>query len=350
MKNILANSKEDLGAIDALISKRTPAYRQAYSDRSAWLMACLSELAYLKFNPMFANKSQEDLAKIVTDLIEKKKASSLIKLIDMVGYDPEKEKAKLENELSFLGMKLIKTFDSNGTQAIIVENDNLIALAFRGTEPTSIKDIKSDTKATSTRCESGGKVHSGFKEAYEDVSFDVQTYLDSMGEIRKPLFITGHSLGGALATIAAKRLEYPGGIAACYTFGSPRVGNQEWVSNIKTPLYRLVNAADCVTMMPPGEGSISVVSAAVKLVPMVGEKTRNVLLTRFGGYLHGGNMRYLTNCQNNNYDEVELLYSVSWFFRMKALVVKSLPWKKTLTDHSISIYRKKLHKVANNRN
>ncbi len=350
MKNILANSKEDLGTIDALISKRTPAYRQAYSDRSAWLMACLSELAYLKFNPMFANQSQEELAKVITGLIEKKKASSLIKMIEMVGYDPEEEKEKLEAELSFLGMKLIKTFDSNGTQAIIVENDNLIALAFRGTESTSIKDIKSDTKATSTRCESGGKVHSGFKEAYEEVSFDIQTYLDSMDEIRKPLFITGHSLGGALATIAAKRLEYPGGIAACYTFGSPRVGNQEWVSNIKTPLYRLVNAADCVTMMPPGEESISVVSAAVKLVPMVGEKTRNVLLTRFGGYLHGGNMRYLTNCQNNNYDEVELLYSVSWFFRMKALVIKSLPWKKPLTDHSISIYRKKLLKVANNRN
>jgi len=350
VKNILANSKEDIGVIDTLISRQIPAYRQAYSDRSAWLMACLSELAYLRFNPLFVNDAQEELARVIEKILEEKKASKVLKVIDMINYDPEEEKRRLEKELSFLGMTLIKTFDSNGTQAILVENENLVALAFRGTEATSVKDIKADTNATSTRCESGGKIHSGFKEAYEEVSFEIQTYLDTMGEIRKPLFITGHSLGGALATIAAKRLEYPGGIAACYTFGSPRVGNQEWVSNIKTPLYRLVNAADCVTMMPPGEEALSVMGGLVKLIPMLGEPTRNMLLSRFGGYLHGGNMRYLTNCQNNNYDEVELLYSVSWFFRIKALVIKKLPWKKTLGDHSISIYRKKLLKVANKRN
>ena len=73
-----------------------------------------------------------------------------------------------------------------------------------------------------------------------------------------PLFITGHSLGGALAMIAAKKITHKGGNAACYTFGSPRVGDEVWISNIKTPLYRVVNAADCVTMLPPGAVPIEI--------------------------------------------------------------------------------------------
>ena len=51
MANILVNSKEDSRQIKDLLSKSLPSYRQAYSDRTAWLMACLSELAYVKFNP-----------------------------------------------------------------------------------------------------------------------------------------------------------------------------------------------------------------------------------------------------------------------------------------------------------
>ncbi|MEI8631797.1 hypothetical protein P4S72_06175 [Vibrio sp. PP-XX7] len=36
---------------DQILEEQLPLYRQAYSDRIAWLMACLSELAYIKFNP-----------------------------------------------------------------------------------------------------------------------------------------------------------------------------------------------------------------------------------------------------------------------------------------------------------
>ena len=54
-------------------------------------------------------------------------------------------------------MQLEDTFDNDGTQAILVSNDKFIALAFRGTEATSIKDIKADVKAKTTQCEKGGK-------------------------------------------------------------------------------------------------------------------------------------------------------------------------------------------------
>jgi hypothetical protein len=69
-----------------------------------------------------------------------------------------------------------------------------------------------------------------------------------------PLYITGHSLGGALATVALRYLEKVEGlkdqIAACYTFGSPRVGNADFESDIRSPVYRVVNFTDIVTFLP----------------------------------------------------------------------------------------------------
>jgi len=350
-KSIIAKSVLEIETVGKLLAKRLPTYRQAYSDRTSWLMACFSELAYLRFNPLFANNLQEELiSKYLKEFADKNKSHSLTKLLDIIGYDHKEETETLVAELNSLDTKLVKTFDTNGTQAILVSTKKFIALAFRGTESTSIKDIKSDLKATIIECESGGKIHSGFKQAFEEVEIEIQNTLNQEQFKNKPLFITGHSLGGALATIATKKLKHFGGIASCYTFGSPRVGNADWISNIKPPLHRIVNAADCVTMMPPSATKISIISGLLGWLPSIGKNIKNLLSSKFGGYLHGGNMRYLTNCTGGNYETVNLLYSVGFIYRIKMAYVKSLPWKKYLADHSISLYRKKLAIVATNRN
>ncbi len=353
MANILANTPIELNNIKQLLDKKIPSYRMAYSDRTSWIMACMSELAYIKFNPLFTNgaKQKNYLLEAVSKLIGDNKKSSLLKLIDKIAYDPDAEKEKLESELNTLGMKLLKTFDEDGTQAILCSFNNYIVLAFRGTEAESIKDIKADADARTIKCEeSKGKIHSGFNQAFKAVHLQIQTKLDDKEFDNTPLFITGHSLGGALATIGAKRLKHKGGIAGCYTYGSPRVGDEEWVSEIKTPIYRLVNAADCVTMLPPGAEMITIVTWVLQFIPQVGESIRKRLLSNFGGYLHGGNMRYLTNCASGDYNSVKLLYSVSLIYRIKGVIIKKLPWKKTLADHSIRIYRKKLAIIAQTRN
>lgn len=351
MKNIIVTDKSEAATVKGLLAKDVPTYRQAYSDRTSWLMACFAELAYLRFNPLFKSEFQKNLAtELIEEFAKKTKISSLLKLIDIVGYDHEAEKQQLINELQTLNTQLEQTFDVNGTQAILISTDKFITIAFRGTESTSIKDIKADAKAITTKCASSGNIHSGFKAAYEEVSQDIQKAINQAQYADKPLFITGHSLGGALATIASKRLTHQSGIAACYTYGSPRVGDEEWITNIKTPLYRLVNAADCVTMMPPGVDTVASIGWLVGFLPYVGKKCRRFLLTKLGGYMHGGNMRYLTNCPSGDYDDVHLLYSVSFFHRIKMLYIKALPWSKPLADHSISIYRKKLTIVARSRN
>jgi len=68
----------------------------------------------------------------------------------------------------------------------------------------------------------------------------------------KKLYITGHSLGGAMATICASRMVARGiVVSGLYTFGSPRVGDAEFVAHLGTTHFRFVNNNDIVTKAPP---------------------------------------------------------------------------------------------------
>jgi triacylglycerol lipase len=350
MSNILIKSTEEIEEIERLLAKDLPGYRKAYSDRTSWLMAFISELAYIKFNPIFKDSSKERFIKQVSKLVANKDIKSLNTLIEIVGYNADEEKKNLEENVKILNLNLVETFDNNGTQAILLENESYIILGFRGTEATSIKDIKSDVKATIKTCKTGGKIHTGFDEAFSQVAVEIQQFLNQDKFKNKPLFITGHSLGGALATVAAKKLTHKGGIASCYTFGSPRVGNVDWATGIKTPIYRIVNAVDPVTMMPPSGVTIELCSWVLGFIPYVGARIKKILLSKFGGYYHCGDMRYLSICEAGNYDNVKLLYSVSFIFRARAFVKNKMPGSKIPADHSITVYRNKLKVIANNRN
>jgi hypothetical protein len=350
MSTTLIKSTEEIEEIKRLLAKELPGYRKAYSDRTSWLLAFISELAYLRFNPIFKDSSKEHFIKQVSKLVGNKDIKALNALIEIVGYDAVEEKKKLEENVKFLNLKLIKTFDNNGTQAILLENDTYMFLGFRGTEATSMKDIKSDIKATVKICKTGGKIHSGFDDAFSQVAVEIQQFLNQDEFKDKPIFITGHSLGGALATVAAKKITHKGGIASCYTFGSPRVGNVDWSTDIKTPIYRVVNAVDPVTMLPPSGVTIELSSWVFGFIPYAGKKIKEILLSKFGGYYHCGNMRYLSICEADDYANVKLLYSVSFIFRVRAFFKNNMPGSKIPADHSITVYRNKLKIIANSRN
>ena len=72
----------------------------------------------------------------------------------------------------------------------------------------------------------------------------------------RPVYLTGHSLGGALAMMATAELsnheddKLRDSIAACYTFGSPKVGNRSFDQFVKVPLYRVTNGIDLVPAVP----------------------------------------------------------------------------------------------------
>ncbi|MDP6442228.1 MAG: lipase family protein [Pirellulaceae bacterium] len=146
-------------------------------------------------------------------------------------------------------------FDVRDTQGFVAAGEHAAVLAFRGTESNSLADWVTDADLTLVDGPLGGRVHEGF---YDALSHVWRTIDDAVAGLAtdKPLWITGHSLGGALAVLAAARwLDADRPLAGLYTFGQPRVGDATFARNfnfaMKTTAFRVVNDNDLVTRMPP---------------------------------------------------------------------------------------------------
>lgn len=97
------------------------------------------------------------------------------------------------------------------------------------------------------------RVHRGFYEAMQAVELDLDASLHA-GESRR-LWVTGHSLGGALAKLWALWAAGRGlDVAGVYTFGQPRVGDAAFAtfydSVLKEQSFRVVHADDIVPRIP----------------------------------------------------------------------------------------------------
>lgn len=140
------------------------------------------------------------------------------------------------------------------TQAFVAGKEKYLVVCFRGT--SSGKDALVDVNFFKTEAAGGrGRVHRGFHQSLESVWDQVQAAVDALGADKK-IFVCGHSLGAALAQLAAHRFAlsaYP--VAGIYVFGSPRVGNHEFreaynaLLEAKTFLH--INHRDVVTQLPP---------------------------------------------------------------------------------------------------
>jgi len=350
--------------VERVIAKEQPSYRKAYSDRAAFTMACLSEIAYLPWEDWLKGRAPSTKLVIKEAIVaaqcELKDFETLSNLLDKYTTSYSAVRKQLKLDLDSFGIR-IDTKHSwvndpvTGTQALVLFNDENVFICFRGTEPTQIKDIKTDIKAYLVKLNKANncKVHQGFRDAFLRIRKPLLETLATKNFKDKPIFITGHSLGGALATVATKELTHPHQIAACYTFGSPRVGDDDFVNGIKSPVYRIVNAADAVTMLPFGSVITSLLSLLLGRIPVIGAYLKNQL-SKISGYVHGGNMRYLTNCRPEKYETVKLLYSVSFLYRMKGAFFLNpfSKWAglKLLKDHSMITYRRKLQEIEKVRN
>jgi triacylglycerol lipase len=280
-----------LAALDSLPTP--PLVRAAYSDRMAWIMANMVLLAYINFE------------------------------------DNDLERERLDYALRSGAFNLIRTFDHKSTQAFLAKNDEFAVLSFRGTQQDKWEDIQTDIDVIREKTVDG-KVHVGFKTAFDDVKdLVLEALRNNIGD-KMPLYITGHSLGAALATVATKELEaeFADQLAACYTFGSPRVGDGQYEKSIKAPVYRIVNATDIVTLLP----------------------------FFLGTFAHVGDARYLSRHQVNG---VYVLYrGMPNFVRTLECIIETLvalvrlsnplgPW---INAHSMDIYVAKLAGIAAQRN
>jgi len=124
--------------------------------------------------------------------------------------------------------------------------DSYAVLVFRGTRGRLANWVVNLNMAMSP-WPGGGNVHRGFKTALMEIWADVENTLDT---VDRPLYYTGHSLGGALATLAAS-LRPP---RAVYTFGAPLIGDAAFAESLEAlQVYNILNPKDLVTGLPPSQ-------------------------------------------------------------------------------------------------
>jgi len=346
----------------------SPTKRAAYSDRTSYLMAEMSRLAYFRFE---GGSNVDEIITQVRELLPRnQKLAALEALIkSQVSHSSAADsKTILAEILEQSGFKLIETFCDPGTDAqaflCMRPSQGVVILAFRGTEP-SLKDIKADIKARLVTVEHHGKkvqIHSGYWSQFDSLRKVIVKALARDKVRERQLFITGHSLGGALAITAVKFLasDITG---ACYTFGSPPVGTKAFDDDIRTPIYRVVNHVDIVPRLP----NPIMVHGVRLLALLVG-----VVLSPFAGFIsqikesawfdnlskalidaqkyrQSGYGSYLVGEGN----KVRLRYSVGMYDRFiwwtKQFLNLFRGEFELLSDHSIETYSRKLATCAEHR-
>lgn len=163
------------------------------------------------------------------------------------------DQARVKTELGKIGFTAAGFFESQqikkdgGTHCFVsVSNDQKLAVvAFRGTDKDDPTNLGDDINGLKVAWEHGGQVHRGFRDALADVRGALEKALPG---IPGRLLFTGHSLGAALATLLAG-VKTPD---ALYTFGSPLVGDADFVATLGgVKSFRYVDCCDIVTRVPP---------------------------------------------------------------------------------------------------
>ena len=148
-----------------------------------------------------------------------------------------------------MGFPWAKLISNDGAEVLVAKDRNDLWFAFRGTEPSKLNDVMADLHIIKNTAMAGGRVHGGFQKEVNDLWMDILAELEHNDQlkVRKDVYMTGHSLGAAMATISATRYKP----TELFTFGSPRVGGSRFVKNIKCTHYRFMNNNDIVCRIPP---------------------------------------------------------------------------------------------------
>jgi triacylglycerol lipase len=281
-------------ALSPTQSEAVPAWRAAYSDRTSALMALFCELAHDTF---VADQAPPDQARAPANA-------------------GETGRNELKRRLEAGRFRLVQVF-SNDQAFLAVREGRFAVLAFRGTQGKELLDTDLNLRLVPLPGVQGVMVHCGFLEVFSRCKLEIEAAVNQNVSPTLRFYITGHSLGGALAQIASAALDRDN-LAACYTFGSPRVGTACFDEQVKCPHYRVINNWDLVPGLP---------------------------LAFFRGYSHNGDPRLLTPkkwvaLRRDRYASV--LYNIA------AIVLVTLRTRRLLIndDHMIWNYRKRLEEIA----
>jgi len=171
--------------------------------------------------------------------------------ISMLAYDTP---FFVEQAMTSAGFRHVGSLKKQSHSCFIFEQDDFIIIAFRGTQlhgRNGISDYLTDIQVRQHSLSNGIQVHRGFYKAFQEVfpgSGMLEEIITGLSP-DKPIWITGHSMGGALALLTANSIkDRP---VLVYTFGSPKVGNKCFVDSLTFRHHRIVNQGDPVPTLPP---------------------------------------------------------------------------------------------------
>ena len=208
--------------------------------------------------------------------------------------------------------------DRGGTQVLALWDERNLVFSFRGTEPTRLADLCADAKICREPGPAGSKIHSGFRQALRVVEADLLRILRHHGSGRAR-WLTGHSLGGSLAILAAGLATVVLGesLHGVYAFAPARVGNGAWASLYGASVSRswwIARDLDGVPRLPP----------------------------RAAGYRHVGGRRFLRDGCLVEGDGPWLLALAGTVDPLRLLV----PGSGALEDHAVELYVRDLEALA----
>jgi len=132
--------------------------------------------------------------------------------------------------------------------AVVLARDDVLFVAFRGTDDVEdwLKNVEFIPAPTPW-----GTVHKGFLDALDSLWPSVSASIEHLRTRGQPIWLVGHSLGGALAVLAAARLQQRDTrVAGVVTFGQPPAGYgtfaETFARDFKAPLLRYANHVDAV--------------------------------------------------------------------------------------------------------
>ena len=229
------------------------------------------------------------------------------------------------------------------TQCVVATTPTFALVSFRGTEKKLadwLTNIAIDLTAPTWDPDAGFRVHKGFDEALDAVWTEVESTFaeNDVFERKLPIWLSGHSLGGAVATLAALRLAHmleqnakENMIGAVHTFGQPRVGDRACADALERLLparyFRSINQRDIVSRVP------------LPKTPDIEAKLRDMKgALPLHQYAHAGRVLYFTDSGRAMMDPP------LWYRKLDTLAVGltkdeiKAALSETVGDHDIGAY------------
>jgi len=159
------------------------------------------------------------------------------------------------SEIAVIRQPSKSTLPMSATRAVAANRDGATIIAFAGTDPLNLLNWVSDFYLGHPKAD----VHEGFSDAAAAVWPEISELIEDASRQGRRIFLTGHSLGAAIALVIADRAAQEKRLksAEIFVYGAPRVGRADFVArynaNFGSTTYRFVHGRDIVPSVPPAE-------------------------------------------------------------------------------------------------